>query len=129
MIKATGETSKVDGEEASPLPPIKPRLGARLRAYFFAGILITAPLSITFYLAALFVGFVDRQVTPLIPAHYNPETYLPFSIPGLGLVIVIISMILIGALSLICFPFWLAGFSGEQPWYQECAVVLFLFLL
>ena len=105
MIKATRETSKVDVEEASPLPPIKPRLGARLRAYFFAGVLITAPLSITFYLAALIVGFVDRQVTTLIPTHYNPETYLPFSIPGLGLVIVIISMILIGALT--------AGFLGR----------------
>jgi len=105
MIKATLETSKADGKGASPLPPIKPRLGARLRAYFFAGILITAPLSITFYLAALFIGFVDHQVTPLIPEHYNPETYLPFSVPGLGLVVVIVSMILIGALT--------AGFLGR----------------
>jgi uncharacterized membrane protein len=105
MIKATLETSKADGKDASPLPPINPRLGVRLRAYFFAGILITAPLSITFYLAALFIGFVDHQVTPLIPEHYNPETYLPFSVPGLGLVVVIVSMILIGALT--------AGFLGR----------------
>ena len=47
---------------------------ARLRAYFFAGILITAPISITFYLAWLFVTFVDSKVTPLIPARYNPTT-------------------------------------------------------
>ena len=79
--KAAAETEPA---RVSPAPPIKPRLAARLRAYFFAGILITAPLSITMYLAALFIGFVDRQVTPLIPAHYNPETYLPFSIPVWG---------------------------------------------
>ena len=98
----TEETSKAFDEGAVPhstTPQIRPGLAARLRAYFFAGILITAPLSITIYLAALFIGFVDRQVTPLIPAHYNPETYLPFSIPGLGLVVVAVFMILVGALT------------------------------
>jgi uncharacterized membrane protein len=103
MNKATDNTSKAAGEAAAPKN--KPRMAARLRAYFFAGILITAPLSITIYLAALFISFVDRQVTPLIPAHYNPETYLPFSIPGLGLVVVIVTMILVGALT--------AGFLGR----------------
>jgi uncharacterized membrane protein len=103
MNEATDNTSKAAGEAAAPKN--KPRMAARLRAYFFAGILITAPLSITIYLAALFIGFVDRQVTPLIPAHYNPETYLPFSIPGLGLVVVIVTMILVGALT--------AGFLGR----------------
>ena len=102
MSEATGETPTAAEETA---PKVKPRLMARLRAYFFAGVLITAPLSITIYLAALFIGFVDRQVTPLIPVHYNPESYLPFSIPGLGLVLVIVTMILIGALT--------AGFLGR----------------
>jgi uncharacterized membrane protein len=72
-------------------------LMARLRAYFFAGILVTAPVSITIYLAWLFVSFVDSWVTPLIPARFNPESYLPFAIPGLGVVIVVISLIVIGA--------------------------------
>ena len=81
------------------------RLVARLRAYFLAGILITAPISITIYLAALFINFVDRRVTPLIPADYNPETYLPFSVPGLGLVLVVVVLTLIGALT--------AGFVGR----------------
>jgi uncharacterized membrane protein len=78
---------------------------ARLRAYFFAGILITAPISITFYLAWLFVTFVDSKVTPLIPAKYNPAEYLPFGLPGLGLVIVVVVLTLIGALT--------AGFFGR----------------
>jgi uncharacterized membrane protein len=74
-------------------------LGARLRAYFLAGILVTAPISLTFYLAWLFIDFVDSKVTPLIPLQYNPETYLPFGMPGLGLFIVVVVLTLIGALT------------------------------
>lgn len=73
--------------------------GSRLRAYFLAGILITAPVSITFYLAYLFITFVDAQVTPLIPVRFNPETYLPFALPGLGLFVVVIGLTVIGALT------------------------------
>ena len=79
--------------------------GQRMRAYFFAGILVTAPISITLYLAWLFIGFVDSKVTPLIPIKYNPETYLPFALPGLGLFILILTLMVIGALT--------AGFMGR----------------
>jgi uncharacterized membrane protein len=72
-------------------------LMARLRAYFFAGILVTAPIGITVYLAWLLVTFIDSRVTPLIPARFNPETYLPFAIPGLGIVVVAVVLVLIGA--------------------------------
>ncbi len=77
----------------------------RLRAYFFAGILVTAPISITIYLALLFIQFVDNKVTPVLPAKYNPETYLPFAVPGLGLVILFIGLSLVGMLT--------AGFMGR----------------
>ncbi len=79
--------------------------GQRMRAYFLAGILVIAPISITFYLAWLFIGFVDSKVTPLIPAQYNPANYLPFALPGLGLVILILFLTLVGALT--------AGFMGR----------------
>ncbi len=78
--------------------------GQRMRAYFFAGILVIAPISITLYLAWLFIGFVDSKVTPLIPVKYNPETYLPFALPGLGLLILVLVLMLTGALT--------AGFMG-----------------
>ena len=80
-------------------------LVARLRAYFFAGVLVTAPIGITIYLAWLLVSFVDARVTPLIPPRFNPETYLPFAIPGLGVVIAIVALTLIGAST--------AGFFGR----------------
>lgn len=74
-------------------------LGAKLRTYFFAGILITAPVSLTIYLAWLFITFVDERVFSLIPPQYNPETYLPFSIPGIGLLVALVGLTLIGALT------------------------------
>ena len=100
-------TVGLEGEASSASTP-KVRvltLGQRVRAYFFAGILVIAPISITLYLAWLFIGFVDSRVTPLLPIKYNPETYLPFALPGLGLVILVFSLITIGALA--------AGFMGR----------------
>jgi len=83
------------------------RLGlvGRLRNYFLAGLLVTAPIVITIYVVWVVVNFVDSRVTPLIPAQYNPETYLPINIPGLGLFIVFVAITLIGALT--------AGFFGR----------------
>lgn len=68
----------------------------RLRAYLFAGILVTAPIAITAYLAWLVVSFVDERVTKLLPTDYNPNTYLPFAIPGFGLVVIALALMLIG---------------------------------
>ena len=77
----------------------RPRIGIgrHLRAYFLAGVLVTAPIGITLYLTWVFVHWVDSQVTPLIPAAYNPETYLRFSVPGLGLLVAVVVLTVIGA--------------------------------
>ncbi|MGB0682280.1 MAG: DUF502 domain-containing protein [Magnetovibrionaceae bacterium] len=97
-----------DAQQAADEKAAKPKLGlaGRLRNYLLAGILITAPISITFYLAYLFITWVDGKVKPLIPEAYNPNTYLPFGVPGLGLLLVIIVLILIGMLT--------AGFLGRM---------------
>jgi uncharacterized membrane protein len=73
--------------------------GARLRTYFLAGILATAPVCITVYLAWRFITWVDEGVFALLPPEYNPETYLPFSIPGIGLIIALVGITLIGAVT------------------------------
>ena len=70
---------------------------ARLRTYFFAGVLVVAPIGITLYIAWLILDFVDSRIIPLIPPRYNPETYLPFDIPGLGVIIVLVVITAIGA--------------------------------
>lgn len=79
--------------------PLRIGLMGRLRAYFLAGILVTAPVAITLYLAWAVINLIDTAVSQLLPAQYNPENYLPFSIPGLGVVIVILALTLTGALT------------------------------
>lgn len=77
----------------------------KMRAYFFAGILVIAPISITLYLAWTLISFVDNTVSKVLPAKYNPETYLPFSAPGIGVIIAFILITLVGAFA--------AGYIGK----------------
>lgn len=67
-----------------------------LRTSFLTGIIVAAPVLITAYLTITFVNFVDNNVARVLPAQYNPETYLPFSIPGIGVVIVFCGLVLLG---------------------------------
>lgn len=101
MRKKTTDKSEDDHSVKSILVEPAPKVGAiaRLRTYFLTGVVVVAPIAITIYLSYAFVSFVDANVTPLIPARYNPDTYLPFSVPGVGVLIVIIGMILIGFLT------------------------------
>lgn len=77
-------------------PRKKKHFYGHIRGYFLAGILVTAPIGITFYISWLLIRWVDSKVTPLLPAAYNPETYLPFAVPGLGLVIVFVTLTFVG---------------------------------
>ena len=85
--------------------PDRISLSARLRAYFLAGVIVTAPIGITALLIWQFITFLDSQVGSLIPDRYNPESYLPFSVPGLGLLITIAFLTLVGFLA--------AGLAGR----------------
>ena len=89
------------------------KLVPRIRRYFLAGFLVTAPLGITALIAWWIINFIDEWVTPLIPTKYNPETYLPFSLPGLGLLILFISLTLIGALTAGLMGRWVVR-TGER---------------
>ena len=97
--QTSGTKSPGDQSKAHPGKTRALTFTQRMRAYLLAGILITAPISITLYLAWIFIGFVDSRVTPLIPHQYNPETYLPFALPGLGLIILVVALIVIGAVT------------------------------
>lgn len=78
-----------------PLPKPRNRVVERLRAYFFAGILVTGPILLTLYLTWLFIDLIDGAMRWLLPDRYNPATYL--HVPGLGLVLGIVALTLIGA--------------------------------
>lgn len=98
MVKKAKKRAAQQAEGAIEVP-VKRSLSARLRTYFLTGVVVAAPISITIYLTWLFVVTVDRRITPLIPAKYNPETYLPFGIPGLGLIVVLLFLTLLGMIT------------------------------
>ncbi len=80
------------------------RLGGKLRAYLFTGILVTAPVAITLYLAMKFVLWIDLLVNRLLPPQYKLDN-MPYTIPGLGLVVAVVALTIIGMFA--------AGFLGR----------------
>ena len=79
--------------------PHSSHLGARLRGYFLTGLIVVGPVAITIYVVWWFINLVDGWVKPLIPKAYLPETYLPFNVPGVGLIVGIFGLMVIGALT------------------------------
>jgi uncharacterized membrane protein len=74
-------------------------LGARIRNYFLTGLVVVGPLAITLWLTWSLVTWVDDLVRPLIPVQYRPESYLPWTIPGTGLIIAFVTLTLLGFLT------------------------------
>src|SRR3954468_5232580 len=72
---------------------------ARFRNYFLTGLIVAGPVAITFYLTWWFVTWVDGLVRPFVPVAYRPETYLPFGLPGSGLIVAVIALTLLGFLT------------------------------
>lgn len=77
----------------------RPTFGARLRRYFLTGLVIAAPLAITAWVTWWFVTLIDGLVKPLIPSAYLPDAYLPYPVPGIGLVIALVALTLLGFLT------------------------------
>jgi uncharacterized membrane protein len=80
-------------------PPEPLHAGARVRNYFLTGLVVVGPVTITLYIAWYFINIIDAWVKPYIPRIYNPESYLPFPVPGVGLLFAIVGLTLIGALA------------------------------
>ena len=68
----------------------------RLRNYFITGIVVLVPIGITLYLTKFFISVSSK----LIPSELNPNSYLPFAIPGLEILLSIIFITIVGSLSL-----------------------------
>jgi len=75
---------------------LRPTFGTRLRRYFLTGLVLAAPLAITASVTWWFINLVDGMVKPLVPAQFWPDSYLPYPLPGFGLVIVLIGLTVIG---------------------------------
>jgi uncharacterized membrane protein len=85
-----------------PAPPVAASSAgpaARIRNYFLTGLVVAGPLAVTAWIAWSFITWVDNWVRPLIPPIYRPETYLPWPIPGTGLVVAFFALTLLGFLT------------------------------
>ena len=72
------------------------KLGSKIKAYLFTGILVTAPVAMTFYLAYKLIFRLDKLVNRVLPPEFRPDNYLPVTVPGLGIIILVVLLILIG---------------------------------
>ena len=75
---------------------IKASIFSRIRNYFLAGVVILIPIGITLYLTLFLVNISSK----ILPSEINPNNYLPYSIPGLEILISIFIITIIGGLSL-----------------------------
>ena len=69
---------------------------SRLRNYFLAGIVVLVPIGFTLYLTI----FLIKISSKLLPNEINPNNYLPFSIPGLEILLSVFIIIIVGGISL-----------------------------
>lgn len=71
---------------------------ATLRKYLIAGLLVWLPLAATVFIIRMVIGLLDRTML-LLPPEYRPEALIGFSIPGMGLVLSIVILIVTGMLA------------------------------
>ena len=74
----------------------KKSIALRLRNYFFTGVIVLIPIGFTLYLSKFLINFSAK----LVPSGLNPNTYLPYSIPGIEIILTIIFITIVGGLSL-----------------------------
>lgn len=68
------------------------------RRYLVAGLLIWVPLGVTFLVLRVLVGFMDRSLV-LLPEAYRPENLVGFNIPGLGVILTLLLLLVTGLLA------------------------------
>ena len=69
---------------------------SRLRNYFLAGVVVLLPIGFTLYLTI----FLIKISSKILPSEINPNNYLPFSIPGLEILLSVFIIIIVGGISL-----------------------------
>jgi len=67
-----------------------------LRNYFITGVVVLIPIGFTLYLSKILIGVSSK----IIPENINPNSYLPYAIPGIEILISIILITIVGGLSL-----------------------------
>jgi len=66
-----------------------------VKRYLIAGLLVWVPLGVTVMVVKLLVDLMDRTLL-LLPARYQPEALFGFTIPGLGVVLSVVVVLITG---------------------------------
>ena len=74
----------------------KKSIALKLRNYFFTGVIVLVPIGFTLYLSKFLINFSAK----LVPSGLNPNTYLPYSIPGIEIILTVVFITIVGGLSL-----------------------------
>jgi uncharacterized membrane protein len=90
---------KLDDRPAASVATAHTSIVARIRNYFLTGLVVAGPVLVTAWLTWSFITWVDDVVRPFIPPPYRPESYLPWPIPGTGLIIAIVALTTLGFLT------------------------------
>jgi uncharacterized membrane protein len=69
-----------------------------LRRYLVTGLVLWVPLGITLWVLTLIVSTLDKTLL-LIPEHYRPEALFGFAIPGLGVLLTLVVLVITGILT------------------------------
>ncbi|HPE47234.1 MAG TPA: DUF502 domain-containing protein [Hyphomonas sp.] len=72
---------------------------AWLRNRFFAGMVIAAPIVVTFSILQFFITYIDSRVVPWLPEALRPQTYLNYAVPGFGLIVLVLFLTILGAIT------------------------------
>jgi uncharacterized membrane protein len=67
-----------------------------LRNYFITGVVVLIPIGFTLYLTKFIIGISSK----IIPENINPNSYLPYAIPGIEIIISVVFITIVGGLSL-----------------------------
>ena len=68
----------------------------KIRNYFFTGVIVLIPIGFTLYLSRFLINLSSN----FLPEKINPNSYLPFNIPGIEIIITILFITIVGFISL-----------------------------
>lgn len=71
----------------------------RLKNYFLTGVIVAAPVAITVYMSYHLVIWINETTSRLIPQQWKIGNFVPYAVPGLGLVLLVLCLIFIGMLT------------------------------
>lgn len=70
-----------------------------VRTNLIYGLVVGLPIVATLGLIWFVISKFDAFIKPKLPPEFNPDSYLPFEIPGIGLLITIIALYFLGAVA------------------------------